>query len=108
MDKIIFEIKDQIYKTAIMCKDYVKDINPLVLGLVLLIIFVLLLHRWEFKKTFTFFATIFALFIILVRLEAFFLSWLEPETASFILSLSRTVAIIVAGAVFLYFAAVKE
>ncbi len=108
MDKIIFEIKDQIYKTAVMCKDYVKDINPLVLGLVLLIIFVLLLHRWEFRKTFAFAATIFILFIILVRSEAFFLSWLEPETGRFIASLTRTVSVIVAGAVFLYFAAVKE
>ncbi len=108
MDKIIFELKNQIYETAILCKNFFKGVNLWTLGFTLTLFFIFFFRRWEFKKTFSFFFTIFALFILLVRLEAFFISTLEAETSNFALSLTRTVAAIVAGAVFFYYAAVKE
>ncbi len=108
MESLILEIKDQLYQTVVLCKDYLKNVNLATALLGLALFYVIFLRRWTFKKIISFFVTIFLLFILLVRIEAFLLTTFGAEGSNIGIGVGRTVFFILVAMVLIYHAAVKE
>ncbi len=108
MTNIILEIKNQIYETLVLCQDYLKNLNWTTVLLVLALLFVFFLRRWELKKTFSFLLVILLLFILLVRMEAFLMFTFGADGSDVAVGIGRTIFLIIAAAVLIYHAAIKE
>lgn len=108
MTNIILEIKDQIYETIVLCQDYLKNLNWTTVLMVLALLFVFFLRKWELKKTFSFILVILLLFILLVRIEAFLVFTFGAEGSNITVGIGRTIFLIIAAVVLIYHAAIKE
>lgn len=108
MDKVLFEIKNFIYVTIMLVKDFFRGTNLLTVLAVLIILYAFFFRRWLFKKTCSFFLTIGLIFVFYLHINNFFARLLTPENASIPLGILQTVAGIVFIMVFLYYATVKE
>ena len=108
MNKILFEIKSQLYETAVLVVGFCKNINPYVAGAVLLALYLVVFRKWMFNKILSFCLTIFLLFVLYVRMENVLLVTFAQEASSFTVGVFRTVSCIVAGMILLYYAAVKQ
>ena len=108
MDKIILEIKDQIYETIILCQEYLKNLNWSTVLLILALLFVFFLRKWELKKSFSFVLVILLLFILLVRIEAFLVFSLDIEGSNITVGIGRTIFLIIAAVVLIYHAVIKD
>jgi Na+-transporting NADH:ubiquinone oxidoreductase subunit NqrB len=108
MDKIFFEIKNQLYETAQLVVEFCKTINPYVAGAVVLALYLLVFRRWMFRKILSFCLTIFLLFVLFVRIDNILLTNFGQDPSSFSVGVFRTVSIIIAGIILLYYAAVKQ
>ena len=108
VDKIILEIKDQIYETIILCQEYLKNLNWSTVLLILALLFVFFLRKWELKKSFSFVLVILLLFILLVRIEAFLVFSLDIEGSNITVGIGRTIFLIIAAVVLIYHAVIKD
>jgi len=108
MTKIILEIKNQVYETLVLCQDYLKNLNWSTILLVLALLFVFFLRKWELRKIFSFLLVILLLFILLVRIEAFLVFTFGAEGSNMIVGIGRTIFLIIAAVVLIYHAAIKE
>ncbi len=109
MDGILIEINQQLCLTVTLIKNISKDINISTFFLSLALLYALFLHRWEFEKILSFFATIFLLFILFVRADFYLKMTLgTSDESALIFGLERVIFGIVAGVVFLYHAAIKS
>lgn len=108
LDKILFEIKDQIYLTIILARDFFKTVNISTILLSLGLVYIVILRRWPLRKILSFFLFLALLFIVLVRLEAFFLASFGAEGSKVSIGISRMVSLILAAVALIYNAAIKE
>ena len=108
MDSFFFGIKNQIYETAVLVVAFFKQVNPLlgIGGLVALYIFIF--RKWAFSKVVSFVLTVSVLLLVYIRLDHFLLATLSQEAANFTVGIFRTLSVIVAGAILLYYSAVKQ
>jgi MFS superfamily sulfate permease-like transporter len=105
---MILEIKNQIYETIVLCQEYLKNLNWSTVLLVLALLFVFFLRKWELKKILSFFLVILLFFILLVRIEAFLVFTFGAEGSNITVGIGRTIFLIIAAVVFIYHAAIKE
>ncbi|MDD5137985.1 MAG: hypothetical protein PHG72_04110 [Candidatus Omnitrophica bacterium] len=108
MNKILFDLKNQIYETAMLVVGFCKNINPYVAGAVFLTLYLVVLRKWMFSKILSFCVTIFLLFIFYIRIENVLLTTFSQDATSFTVGVFRTVSVIIAGIILLYYAAVKQ
>ena len=108
MEKIIFEIRNQIFVTITLCKDFLQGTNWFFVLGVGVISYILFLRHWDFKKLLSFLFVLFLLFILLVRTEAFIKTALKASESFFILGVERGVFGIIAAAVLIYHVAIKD
>jgi hypothetical protein len=108
MDNIFFEIKNQLYETAVLVVAFCKTINPYVAGAVFLALYLLVFRKWLFRKILSFCLTIFLLFILFVRINNILVTTLAQDPSSFTVGIFHTVSLIIAGIILLYYAAVKQ
>ena len=108
MEKIIFEIKSQIYDTIVLLKDYLKHIPLTSLIASIVLLYVIFLRKWTLNKILSFFFVIFLLLVLLVRLEAFLLAMLDHEGSQIGIGIIHILFFIAASVTFLYHAAVKD
>lgn len=108
ISKIIFEIKNWIYETVVLCTNYLKGFNLMTVFLVFLLLYILVIRKWELKKIIQFFISLILSFVLLVRFENFSFATFGEEGSSFAIGIARIVFIIIAALVFLYYATIKE
>lgn len=108
MEKILFEIKNQIFETGILISDYLKGVNPSTILLGFALFYAIFMRRWEIKKTISFLVCIFLLFVLLVRIESFLGTTFGAEGSFFSIGVGRTVFLILAAAIFIYNALIKD
>jgi hypothetical protein len=108
MNRIIFEIKDQLYETAVLVIEFFKGINPWAAGGVLLALTLVVFRKWMLGKILSFGMTMFLLLVLYVRINHFLITGLSQEASSLNVGVFHTIAVIIAGAIFLYYAAIKE
>ncbi|MDD5018855.1 MAG: hypothetical protein PHH75_01605 [Candidatus Omnitrophica bacterium] len=108
MNKIIFEIKNHVYETVILLIDFFKGINLFVTAGILLALYLVVFRKWLFGKILSFCITILLLLVFYVRINHFLLTELAQDATSFTVGVFRTLSVIVAGAILLYYAAVKQ
>jgi hypothetical protein len=108
MADIIFQIKNQIYETVVLSIAFFKKLNYITVGAVVLALAVFFFRRWEFRRIISFFVSMLVLIIIYVRLEALFLASFSPDASSLGVIILRIVSAFIAGAIFLYHAAVVQ
>lgn len=108
MEKIIFEIKNQIFETICLTQEYFKKLNLVPILLALVLFYIIFLRKWEFKKTISFLFIVFILFIVLVRTEDFLFSTFGAEGSFFSIDVARIVFLFISAIVFIYNATIKE
>ncbi|MBI5872892.1 MAG: hypothetical protein HZB36_01955 [Candidatus Omnitrophica bacterium] len=108
MDSIIFEIKDQLFYTITLAINFFKVINLSTFLLSLGLLYIVVLRKWALKKIGSFFLIIFLLFILMIRTEAYFTTTFGADSSSVSIGVCRTVFLIIAALVFIYYAAIKE
>lgn len=108
LDKILFEIKDQIYLTIILAKDFFKTVNISTVLMSLGLVYVVVLRKWPIPKLLSFFLFLGLLFVALIRVEALFLTTFGVEGSKVSIGISRFVFLIIAAVVLIYNALIKE
>jgi len=108
MKNIVLEIKNQVYETLTLCQEYVKNLNWSTILLVLALLYVFFLRKWELKKILSFILVILLFFILLVRIEAFLTFTFGAEGSNITIGIGRTIFLIIAAVVFIYHAAIKD
>jgi hypothetical protein len=102
MANVGFEIKNQIYETITLISAFLKKINWLTVLPIILVLGYFFFRKWEFKRLFAFFYSLFLLMIVYVRLEDLFLRSFAPDAAELGVNVLRLVTAFIVGAVFLY------
>ncbi|QAT16891.1 hypothetical protein BU251_03660 [Candidatus Velamenicoccus archaeovorus] len=108
MDNIFFELKNQVYETAVLVVAFCKSVNLYIAGGVLLVFYLAVLRKWMPKKILSFCLTISLLFIFYLRIDNLLLTTFSQEASSFSIGVFRTVSIITAGVIFLYYATIRQ
>lgn len=108
MDKILFDLKNQIYETTVLVVAFCKNISPFMAGGTLLALYIVVFRKWMFNKILSFCLTMFLLFIFYIRIDNLLLTFFSQEASSFSVAIFRMFSVIVAGAILLYYATVKR
>ena len=102
MNDILFEIKNQIYETVILCQQFLKNVNLSTVLFSLGFLYIIFMRKWDFKKILSFFLVLLLLFVLLVRFEMFLTLTQDKETSSLPIAIGRTIFFIVVALVFIY------
>jgi len=106
---ILMGIQDQIYKTMVLCVEFVKGFNVWVVLGTLICLYVVFMRTWEWRKIGSLFVTWLVCLIIYVRLDAFFAAApFSPEGIDMAQMVLRIIGGIIATVVFIYHAAITQ
>jgi len=108
MDQIIFEAKNFLYTTIVLAKKFVQNVGIINIIVFLLILYVVFLRKWTFKKTSSFLAALFLLFIFYLRLNNSLSVFFGAEDAQFVIAILNIATLVLAVIILIYYAAVKE
>ena len=108
MENIIFDLKNEIYRTMMMCQDYLKTVNWGTTLMILVILYILFLRKWTLKKNLSFMLIMALLFVLLVRSEAFLKATFGAEDSNLAIAVGKIIFLIIAAVVLIYNAAIKE
>jgi hypothetical protein len=108
MEKILFEIKDQIYQTITLSCDFLKHLDTATLLLSIGLLYALFLRKWPLRKILSFVLIVLLLFILLVRTETLLTAVGGADNMQMTVGLARTVFIILVGLILIYNTAIKD
>lgn len=105
---MILEIKNQIYETIILCKNFFSGFDIKILIASIAGFYFIFMRKWEIKKVFSFIFTLLLFFIILVRVEAYLQQTFGAEGSNIGIGIVRIIFMIIAAVVYIYHAAIKD
>lgn len=108
MEQIILEIKNQIYETIILCKNFFNGFDMKILIVSIAGFYFIFMRKWEIKKVFSCIFTMLLFFIILVRIEAYLQQTFGAEGSNIAIGIGRIIFLIIAAVVYIYRAAIKD
>ncbi len=108
MDDLFSVAQKEIQLTTELMKNFFKGVDIASVLFVLAVISVIFLKRLNFWRLISFLSTLFITFIVLLRLENFFLLTLSKEGAQTSIGISRVVFFIIAALMLIYNLAIKE
>lgn len=109
MDKVLYDIKDQLYQTAILVVNFFSiPKNIIIFVVVVLILYMLFFRKWESSKVFSFCLTYLLLFVLYVRLDNILGRVLSTDGAYYGISVFHIVSAIIAAVILVYYSMIKS
>ncbi|MGE5280610.1 MAG: hypothetical protein ACM3L6_07710 [Deltaproteobacteria bacterium] len=102
-------IQEQTYRTAVLCVDFFKALNPWATLGAAVLLYVIFMRSWDFRKYVSLLIAWLLLLIAYVRLDAYFATApFSPEGVEMAHMLNRVISGIVAAVIFLYHVVIAQ